>query len=70
MKTVRNVKEWTDQGWLYRMVRIVGKKHLGYNVAIPKQEMHYRDVVAWRLRSARRELALAVAAEKNLPGFT
>lgn len=70
MKTVRNVKEWTDQGWLYSMTRIVGKKCLAHHVAIPKQKMHYRDVVAWRLRSARRELAHAVADERNLPGFT
>jgi hypothetical protein len=70
VKTVSNEKEWTSNGWLYRMRRIVGKQCLAYDLAIPSFEVHHRDVIAWRLRDARAELARAVAEEKNLPGFT
>lgn len=71
MKTVSNSKEWTDFGWIYRMYRVVnGKDCLAYYLAIEKREMHYRDVVAWKLRAARRELALAVARSRNLLEFT
>lgn len=71
MKTVRNEKEWTEYGWLYRMTRIVnGKKCLAYHVAFSKHEMHSRAYVAWKLRAARKALACAVVEEKNLLEFT
>lgn len=70
MKTVRNAKEWNEYGWLYHMSRIVNGQCLAYDLGITGYEMHYRDVVAWKLRHARQELALAVAEARNLPEFT
>lgn len=69
MKRVRNVKEWTPYGeWFYRMQRTVGTKVYQHNLVISKYEMHQRQVVAWKLRDARKALRDHIA--HDLPQFT
>lgn len=56
MKEVINSKEWTKHGWRYRMSRTVAKQQVEIHLEIPNQELHYRDIVAMRVREARRKL--------------
>lgn len=61
MNKVCNIKEWSNKGWVYRMYRTVGGKRFGICVAISPPEIHYRDVVACRLRDARALLRQAIS---------
>jgi hypothetical protein len=56
LKTVSNVKEQHAGLTIYYMRRISGGQRYGNSVAISDVEMPHRDVVAMRLRQARRDL--------------
>lgn len=59
---VRNEKEVTPRGVLYRMSREVGELCLAHQVAVSAFEP--RAMVAWRLREARRQLREACGRER------
>lgn len=63
MKTIRNAKVRDDEGFtLYRMTRVVDAAPLGLVLMVSDAELAVgRDVVARKLRAARRQLAAACA---------
>lgn len=71
MKTIRNEKQDNGHGFtMYRMTRVIEGRQFGLSIAVPNIEMQVgRNVVAKRLRDARRKLArvIHIGTAESLP---